>query len=157
MVLESGREVQLRITGKRLWKNPMVRLGEQWHTRVEVLPDMRGVVATFKCLAPLPHGKEKRPVVDNADPIRLSISDSPFGNGYSNSSKATSLSAEELGRMYTEKRPVQVWTSEGNTSQTAVMIRAFRPNFSLEGKLEAPCWAHEELANARQQLKDAPE
>lgn len=156
MVLESGREVQLRITGKRLWKNPMVRLGEQWHTRVEVLPDMRGVVATFKCLAPLSHGKEKRPVVSTADPIRLSISDKPTVYRSAKSAGADSLTADELGRMYTEKRPVQVWTSEGNTSQTAVTIRAFRPNFSLEGKLEAPCWAHEELANARQQLKDAP-
>ena len=50
--VEAGREAQIQLTGSRLWKNPRVRLGNQWHDRIEVLPDMQGVIATFKCIDP---------------------------------------------------------------------------------------------------------
>ena len=36
----------------RLWKNPRVRLGSQWHDRIEVLPNMQGLIATFDCVEP---------------------------------------------------------------------------------------------------------
>lgn len=154
--LESGREVQLRLTGKRLWKNPMVRIGEQWHTKVEVLPDMRGVVATFKCLAPLTQRGKNRRVVRQAATIRLTsskIDDNDHDKDYVDGGPAK---AENQDFEYAEQRPVQVWTSEGNTSQITVTVHAFRPNYRLDGMIEVPCWANEQIDKIRME-KEAKE
>lgn len=150
ITLESGREAQLRLTGKRLWKNPKVRIGEQWHTKVEVLPDMRGVVATFKCLGPLSHGSKKRMIVDGVNPIEIFTSPKKYKTPYSaNKGDLIFADTHDLIERYTESRPVQVWTSEGNTSQITVTVRAFRPNFRLDGKIEAPCWADSQIEKAK--------
>ncbi len=43
-------EQQLVIEGRELWRNPVVYVGNQAADRVELLPSMRGIVATFKNL-----------------------------------------------------------------------------------------------------------
>ncbi|WP_420335437.1 hypothetical protein [Roseibium sp.] len=151
ITLESGREVKLRLTGKRLWKNPMVRIGEQWQTKVEVLPDMRGVVATFKCLAPLSQTAKKKMVNGNIDTILIASSREKLhrNDPYKKSVADTPALVEKQDADYTETRPVQVWTSEGNTSQVTVTVRAFRPNYRLDGMIEAPCWASDQMAEIR--------
>lgn len=50
LTVQAGRPAEIRLTGKRLWKNPRVRLGNQWHTEIEVLPDMKGIIAKFECV-----------------------------------------------------------------------------------------------------------
>jgi len=40
----------LRIEGEGLWRNPRVFIGSQEADQVEILPDMRGLIATFKRL-----------------------------------------------------------------------------------------------------------
>jgi hypothetical protein len=50
--VEAGRHASLAISGGRLWKSPRVQLGHQWADRVQVLPDMHGIIADFKCIEP---------------------------------------------------------------------------------------------------------
>lgn len=130
--LETGRKVEMRLTGKRLWKNPRVRIGEQWHTRVEVLPDMRGIIATFDCLAPLQ--RPLRKFIDNRHLVPIEPSTEPMlaWSGTSNNSHAD--------ERYTELRQVQVWTSEGKTNPTNVQVRAFRPMPRSGETVDDPCW-----------------
>ena len=52
--IEFGREAHVMIRGGRLWRSPVVKLGNQQADRIEVLPDMMGIVATFYCVEPLP-------------------------------------------------------------------------------------------------------
>ncbi|MEO1190617.1 MAG: hypothetical protein AAFY02_02600 [Pseudomonadota bacterium] len=51
-VVQVGRPGTVTLAGERLWKNPKVKLGQQWADSVEVLPDMRGIIAHFKCVLP---------------------------------------------------------------------------------------------------------
>jgi hypothetical protein len=52
--LESGREAKVLIRGGRLWRSPVVKLANQQADRIEVLPDMTGIIATFDCVDALP-------------------------------------------------------------------------------------------------------
>jgi len=151
--LETGREVQLRLTGKRLWKNPRVRIGEQWNSRIEVLPDMEGILATFECLEPLPGGRRVQTIQHGMDPIKL-ISHDKF-DARDNPSKGgdrgeQTANGHNLMRdmIYSEERPVQVWTSEGKTQQVAVTVNAFRPRHIINGQYETPCWADKDMTDA---------
>ena len=139
--VESGREVKLRLTGKRLWKNPMVRIGEQWHDKVEVLPDMLGIVATFKCLAPLSSPAKLQADVPGGGPISIwskegALVRPPVLNLGQSVSRNDARQDNELS----EQRQVQVWTSEGKTGLVSITVRAFRPNFTHNGQFEPPCW-----------------
>ncbi|MDJ0684550.1 MAG: hypothetical protein QNJ84_07610 [Alphaproteobacteria bacterium] len=59
--LESGRRGSLVLVGERLWRGTVVSLAGQTATRVEVLPDMRGIVAYFQCVEPLVGGRTQIP------------------------------------------------------------------------------------------------
>ncbi|WP_121064509.1 hypothetical protein [Chachezhania antarctica] len=158
ITLESGREATLRLSGKRLWKNPRVRLGEQWSTRIEVMPDMRGIIATFDCVAPLANGNG--PTHQDADMMQLaSTVAAPENEADPAEDKDGS---EETGR-YHEARSARVWTSEGNTQILTVLVSPFRPRYALGGEGEWPCWAEKErerqnalsLGMAREREKQA--
>lgn len=154
--LESGREVQLRLTGKRLWKNPRVRIGEQWNTRVEVLPDMEGILATFDCLEPLPADHRTQTIQGARGLVNLTSSTQTGSPdkyiGGMRGRDAYPLNKNEMrDQVFSQQRPVQVWTSEGKTQHVAVTVNAFRPRHIVDGQLEAPCWAKQDLTNAVEQ------
>ena len=69
-VVEIGRPAQLTIVGGRLWKNPRVQLANQRASRVQVLPDMNGIVAEFACIEPWPgtSGLRQSPAVGARPP-----------------------------------------------------------------------------------------
>jgi hypothetical protein len=46
--LEIGRSEKIVIYGENLWRNPVVWLGSQPATDVEILPDMKGIAASFE-------------------------------------------------------------------------------------------------------------
>jgi hypothetical protein len=48
--VEAGRPGAIRIPGTRLWRSPVVLLGEQQADSIEVLPDMKGIIAKFNCV-----------------------------------------------------------------------------------------------------------
>jgi hypothetical protein len=50
--LEIGRPGQIVLEGGRLWRSTVVRMGHQQADRIVVLPDMRGIIAEFKCVQP---------------------------------------------------------------------------------------------------------
>jgi uncharacterized protein YbjQ (UPF0145 family) len=49
---EAGRRGRVVIQGRRLWRGTMVTLNDQPADEITVLPDMKGVVATFDCVLP---------------------------------------------------------------------------------------------------------
>jgi len=52
--LEVGRPGRLVLPGERLWRGTVVTLGELPADSIVVLPDMKGVIASFKCVPPPP-------------------------------------------------------------------------------------------------------
>jgi hypothetical protein len=58
-------EQQIVIEGRELWRNPEVYIGNQKADTVELLPSMRGIVATFRALKPSLVGPEKQRVADD--------------------------------------------------------------------------------------------
>ncbi|WP_162932992.1 hypothetical protein [Roseovarius sp. EL26] len=137
--LETGREVQLRLTGKRLWKNPRVRLGEQWHDEVQVLPDMQGILATFKCLDPI-----RRPGRKMVDRRHLPQLLRDFNRGRKPEDEmlfwAQTRPDPNADELYTELRQVQVWTSEGATNPANLKVNSFRPVDTDAARGDQPCW-----------------
>ena len=53
--LVAGFPGDLSLEGERLWRSPSVFLNSQKADRIEVRPDMRGIVAHFNCVLPAPH------------------------------------------------------------------------------------------------------
>jgi hypothetical protein len=62
--VEIGRPARIIFEGGRLWRSTVVSMGHQQADKIEVLPDMRGIIAEFKCVKPPPPGspKENLPV-----------------------------------------------------------------------------------------------
>jgi hypothetical protein len=50
--LEVGKSGDLLLTGGRLWRSTSVTLGSQTASRIIVLPNMDGIIATFPCVKP---------------------------------------------------------------------------------------------------------
>jgi hypothetical protein len=61
--LEMGRSARIILEGGRLWRSTVVTMGQQQAEKIEVLPDMRGIIAEFKCVKPPPglSGHEEPP------------------------------------------------------------------------------------------------
>ncbi|MEO1190614.1 MAG: hypothetical protein AAFY02_02585 [Pseudomonadota bacterium] len=126
-VVEVGRPGRVTLLGARLWKNPRVRLGHQWADSVEVLPDMRGLVAYFSCIEP--------------DPGTAGFDQSPPGGAG--------------GLAPSTNRPVRIWTSEGTTSTLSVLARPFQPRGKNGGEGVLPdltCWEEAKLRKASTDL-----
>jgi hypothetical protein len=143
----TGEPTHLLITGERLWRNTVVTLGGQKADQIEVLPDMVGIAATFRCIrrpttvliarqpwmqasadgnvdASRPAGTpgsgtsaSKQSVTSDAS-NRMRVG-APEGTGVKDSTSGGGASAPvDLYSM-----PVIVWTSEGHTSpQFATVI-----------------------------------
>ncbi|AVO37507.2 hypothetical protein [Pukyongiella litopenaei] len=138
IVLESGREATLRLTGKRLWKNPKVRLGEQWSSEIEVLPDMRGILAKFECLDPLAPGDGKKMVHRETGLTELAGAEADRTSDIGFDADPRERTSDST--RYSELRSARVWTSEGNTQDVSVTVRAFRPRYVVYRQAERPCW-----------------
>jgi hypothetical protein len=52
--LVAGFPGDLPLEGERLWRSPSVYLNSQKADRIDVRPDMRGIVAHFNCVLPPP-------------------------------------------------------------------------------------------------------
>jgi hypothetical protein len=52
--LEIGRPARIILEGGRLWRSTVVMMGPQQANTIEVLPDMAGIIAEFKCVRPPP-------------------------------------------------------------------------------------------------------
>jgi hypothetical protein len=135
--VEAGRAARIRLVGGRLWKNPRVRLGSQWHDRIEVLPNMQGLIATFDCVEPSTNPEQQiarfdagRPMSFHKLPGTWERNDKPIEN-YGSTARPF------------EAREVQVWTSEGVTRPQPVQVFAYRPRHIFKGELERPCWPME--------------
>jgi hypothetical protein len=52
--LEIGRPARILLEGGRLWRSTVVTMGHQQAEKIEVLPDMKEIIAEFKCVHPPP-------------------------------------------------------------------------------------------------------
>jgi len=98
---DRSRPAQLLIRGGRLWRSTVVTLGGQKADSIEVLPDMDGVIATFKCVN-VPLFGQQRP----SPTLPSSRSELEYSNI----------------NMVRYKVPVVVWTSEGHTEEIFVQV-----------------------------------
>jgi hypothetical protein len=48
ITVKQGKDETILIRGRNLWRNPKVLLGSQTADQVEILPDMAGLIASFK-------------------------------------------------------------------------------------------------------------
>ncbi|QJF51828.1 hypothetical protein [Roseobacter ponti] len=53
--LMAGRPAHIALAGERLWRGTVVTIDGQPADRITVLPDMKGVIAEFRCVRPTPH------------------------------------------------------------------------------------------------------
>lgn len=63
-VLASGKNENLMIRGTNLWKNPQVYIGSQRADSITILPDMKGLVASFNEVAAPSFMKDNQAFVD---------------------------------------------------------------------------------------------
>lgn len=151
-LVETGRRASIRLIGKRLWKNPRVRLGQQWHDEIEVLPNMGGVIAHFDCVDSGMDQNKALTLFNTDDLLRFDelLSNVPGEAQTSNDEMAAmggsgqewSKQALELSNKarFEEFRRVEVWTSEGETQPTQIKVVPFRPRYFQGGEHERPCW-----------------
>ncbi len=133
LIAQSGRQAEIRLMGKRMWKNPRVRLGNQWHDEVEALPDMKGSIAKFYCVAQLNDARydsvewrsEKRMDIEPKNKP-AAFKDEQKGGGQNNRQGSGQNPPPE-------QRLTRVWTSEGATGFVSVEVRAFRPGYLRNG------------------------
>ena len=96
MVVTAGRPASLLLPGRRLWRSAVVTLGSQVADEIQVLPNMRGIIAKFdQVQVPTgwPHIEQTETGRDAGDaPHNKDASDAPH------------------------KAPVTVWTSEGSNT-----------------------------------------
>lgn len=158
--VEAGRSARIRLTGSRLWKNPRVRVGNQWHDRIEVLPNMQGVIASFECIQPTLRPDKLTVRLRHEDLPRFGTAGSgmagyeeddcaqgaagggagPPGAETDGGSAQCSAKTPPDDALYVDNRLAEIWTSEGRTSPTTVKVHAFRPRYFRNGEIEQPCW-----------------
>jgi hypothetical protein len=123
--VEACQRAEILIPGRRLWRSTVVVLGGQRANEVLVLPDMRGIIATFHKIAPRggseeikaisPGSPEETKISPRADPEETKISESATLED-----KTTPRGPP--GEAVTE-RELQVWTSEGVAPPLQVLVR----------------------------------
>ncbi len=127
----TGEPTHLLITGERLWRNTVVTLDGQKADRIEVLPDMVGITATFDCVHKPTSERtrsnwtpsqraESKPATKSSTGDHLPATASRTGAGVT-SMEAAPPPPDPLYTAYIV--PVIVWTSEGHThSQDATVV-----------------------------------
>ncbi len=113
--VEAGRAGKVIIQGGRLWRGTMVTLDDQQADEIAVLPDMKGVVATFNCVLP-PAG---------------------FRHFTRNDRVETPPQAKDPGDG-SKDAELRIWTAQG-TAHTRAVIWPFRQRVLGE----RPCWIPE--------------
>jgi hypothetical protein len=125
--IEVGQPAELVLTGGRLWRSTEVTLGSQRADKIVVLPNMEGIVASFKCITPQTflQGTE---LPSDAVPggSTENVARSPAKE------KGRKKTGEVSGIQKTQEVdkvsmvPVRVWTSEGVTPalETKVIMPA---------------------------------
>ncbi|QRM55735.1 hypothetical protein [Sinorhizobium sp. BG8] len=133
VVLHTGRKGSVIIPGIRLWRSTVVTLGSQKADEIFVLPDMKGVIATFN-------------IIESNYDEQSACKDVPVG-----SSAPQVAATEPVGptlRRCSYKLPLRVWTSEGMDAiddavtivdQPAVEIRqAESPPSTVQAEVATP-------------------
>ncbi|MFK7763929.1 MAG: hypothetical protein AB8B62_11740 [Roseobacter sp.] len=182
--VEAGRPARIRLTGSRLWKNPRVRVGNQWHDRIEVLPNMQGVIASFECIQPTLRPDKLTVRLRHEDLPRFGTAGNgmagyeegdcdeggasdgagPPGGATGNGPTQCSAKTPPDDALYVDNRLAEIWTSEGRTSPTTVKVHAFRPRYFRNGEIEQPCWLDNDTrtgmslqAPAEEETEDMPD
>jgi hypothetical protein len=134
-VVEIGRAANLLITGGRLWRSPVVRLGAQQAQSIEVLPDMQGIVAKFDCVLPAAGTAGVKVQYDRSNVGSSPNSGKPSTAKSDNPSAAKMAGPTGAGQHATEQKasgdardgtlPLVVVTSEGMTLPMQVLTRPF--------------------------------
>jgi hypothetical protein len=95
--IDTGPYRKLLIRGERLWRSTRVSIDNQVAEEIEVLPDMRGIIASFDCLQ-LPPGPAAGPgSAAESDPQNVCLPDS----------------VPRMGQPQSGQAMLRVWTSEG--------------------------------------------
>ncbi len=155
----AGKPANIVLLGDRLWRNPRVFLGTQMADLVQVLPDMTGLVANFRCIEkPIEFAtvkkrgrgsreqqlmtardvQEQRSVHDENEMSRPSVSPNQslrsMASGQEHQDSAGPSAPE------TVTRSLRIWTSEGSTRTAPIPVFPFSPDAS-----EPPCYVHDLL------------
>lgn len=175
--LEVGRKGVVLLNGERLWRSTVIMVGSQKADSIAVLPDMKAVMATFKCVNPaagdivkayMPEQAAGNVLFDNADlffqgPIEAFKSllkppgnnqtkpiDPPCNMG-SNPESCKNASQQDEGNPKQDFKDIttviKLWTSEGNTNTGGVPLR-LKP-FVQRFPTDKPCYEFEENKQAR--------
>jgi hypothetical protein len=102
--VEACQRAEILIPGRRLWRSTVVVLGGQRANEVVVLPDMRGIIATFYKIAAR-GGTED-------------VKTAPAAGAQDARTGSAAASEETV-----TERELQVWTSEGVAPPLSVLIR----------------------------------
>ncbi|MEP2642417.1 hypothetical protein [Roseobacter sp.] len=127
--LEAGRSGNLILQGERLWRGTVVTVNNQSADSIVVLPDMKGVVAHFKCVYPPDGSFHVVPYEEGHEQAKLERG--PATGKGARLGVSTQQPNQDIPRA-----PLFVWTSEGGTTDKEVMIHPF----IQRGKTEKPCW-----------------
>ena len=155
----AGRSANIVLLGDRLWRNPRVFLGAQRADLVQVLPDMTGLVANFRCIEkPIEFatrrigrivGSDRRPARTDDDQRPIPTREKQAMRGAFGDVQQTSnagrpvLQDETRTSRHISKRvdrSLRVWTSEGSTRTTQIPVYPFSDEAS-----EPPCYMHDLL------------
>jgi hypothetical protein len=159
-LVEIGRPAQIVLEGGRLWRGTVVVLGNYLKAdRIEVTPDMQGIIATFDCISPPPDLPSEMPLLELTGLDRAaSTRATPRNRGTPQGQASQGLAAgPEVKPGLTE---VTIWTSEGHTTAAMVKVMPFR-TFAVSDTAgqsmmaETPCWLKERNA-ALQGSSEAP-
>ncbi|MBE0621401.1 MAG: hypothetical protein IH605_12465 [Burkholderiales bacterium] len=121
LAAEVGRPAHIVIRGGRLWRSPVVQLGTQMAKRIEVLPDMRGIIAHFDCVLPEPG----------------TYGSIEFASTDANAAHSDRVNIDPPTVPQT-RTLLQVITSEGKTGQVGVLMKPFTRRAGETGL--NPCW-----------------
>jgi hypothetical protein len=102
----AAETTQLVITGERLWRNTVVTLGGQKADSIQVLPDMVGIAATFRCI--------RRPTTGFLQLDGMSGVGAAVTLPVASASKGPTANPPPP-QTASYSVPVTVWTSEGHT------------------------------------------
>ena len=149
--VEIGRPAMLVVQGGRLWRGTAVTLaGYLKADRIEVTPDMKGLIAHFKCITP-PPVPDAPPLIDVRDVNAQAPQSPPPGPA---DRSATEGESPLLGGGPSQQKPLQeltIWTSEGRVATSMIQFTPFK-TFAIvdaDGRrrmAEKPCWLNDETA-----------
>lgn len=137
LMLEQGRPGRLVLVGERLWRGTVVTVGTQRADRISVLPDMKGVIAEFKCVEPLPgtSGMPRPSDEQNSDgegPKKNEAVQNQDANEATTATKKKPTNKNKEAQPPHQQRKVIVWTSEGRTTSLNADMVSFTPRYTGE-------------------------